>query len=363
MLPMRCTTCALVMLVMVLGCKNQSTGPMTNPFALTPDRVPPPTTRVLAPGTAQPYYPGDPMPGAVAAPPAGTAGAPAFTTPPATYGPATPLPGSTTPLTTPPGGWSTPVYAPQSSTSSGNSTLAASGDAVSVPSDQQGLRFATASDPASGAWAITPTPQDQPAMQALAAATPPTMRMPIQSMLPLSADQASGATPSQLRAREVTPAEYRSSVTGTSGVRTASAASTSDGFRPQGSGRASSTSGSVNDPAFRPPSIYGDVAAPGSGAGDSNEEASHYGAGQDFASLRGQLEYWPTTGEWSLRYLPTGAPADANGGRVMIDNPQVLGNLPPGELVTVRGQLYGKSNDTGGTTPTYRVSAVQRQRL
>lgn len=359
---MRCTTGALVMLAMVLGCKNQSTGPLTNPF-ITPDRVPPPTTRVLTPGTAQPYYPGDAMPGAAAAPPVGAAGSPGFTAPPANYGPATPVPGSTTPLVTPPGGWGTPSYSPQSSVSPGLSTLAASGDSVSVPGDQQGLRFAPASDPASGAWAITPTPQDQPAMQAIAAGTPSTMRMPIQSMLPLSADQASGATPSQLRAREVTPAEYRNSVTGVSEVRTASSSSTSDGFRPQGSSRASSTAGSIADPAFRPPSIYGDVAAPAPGGDGGNEEASHYGAGQDFASLRGQLEYWPTTGEWSLRYLPTGAPADAHGGRVMIDNPQVLANLQPGELVTVRGQLYGKANDLGGTTPTYRVSAVQRQRL
>ncbi len=360
---MRCTTGALVMLAMVLGCKNQSTGPLTNPFALTPDRVPPPTTRVLSPGTAQPYYPGDPVPGAVAAPPAGAPGAPAYAAPPGTYGPATPLPGSTTPLTTPPNGWSTPTYPPQSSVSLGDAPLAASGDAVSVPSDQQGLRFAPASDPGTGVWAIAPTPQRQSDAQALAAATPATMRMPIQSMLPLSVDQDLAASPSQLRAREVTPAEYRSAVVGASGVQPASTSSVGDGFRPQGSGQSHSSSSAVADPAFRPPSIYGNVAAADGAAGTGGDDADHYAASEDFASLRGQLEYWPTTGEWSLRYLPAGVPADANGGRVMIDNPQVLANLQPGELVTVRGQLYGKANDAGGTTPTYRVSAVQRQRL
>jgi hypothetical protein len=42
------------------GCRSQQT-PLANPF-MSPDRVPPPTTRTLAPGTAQPYYPGDPLP-------------------------------------------------------------------------------------------------------------------------------------------------------------------------------------------------------------------------------------------------------------------------------------------------------------
>jgi hypothetical protein len=43
------------------GC--QTTGGQTsfaNPF-MAPDRVPPPTTRALAPGSAAPYYPGDPV--------------------------------------------------------------------------------------------------------------------------------------------------------------------------------------------------------------------------------------------------------------------------------------------------------------
>jgi hypothetical protein len=42
------------------GCRSQS-GTMPSPF-LAPDRVPPPATRALMPGQAQPYYPGDPLP-------------------------------------------------------------------------------------------------------------------------------------------------------------------------------------------------------------------------------------------------------------------------------------------------------------
>jgi hypothetical protein len=43
-----------------IGCKTP-TGGVANPF-LAPDRVPPPATRAVLPGQAQPYYPGDPLP-------------------------------------------------------------------------------------------------------------------------------------------------------------------------------------------------------------------------------------------------------------------------------------------------------------
>jgi hypothetical protein len=43
------------------GCRSNGGGIASNPF-FAPDRVPPPATRALAPGQAQPYYPGDPLP-------------------------------------------------------------------------------------------------------------------------------------------------------------------------------------------------------------------------------------------------------------------------------------------------------------
>jgi hypothetical protein len=51
---------ALLAAVCQSGCRSQPSA-MANPF-LSPDRVPPPATRMVAPGTAQPYYPGDPLP-------------------------------------------------------------------------------------------------------------------------------------------------------------------------------------------------------------------------------------------------------------------------------------------------------------
>lgn len=56
----RAAVCALSALVAVGGCRSSSSV-ATNPF-MGPDRVTPPSTRMLAPGQAQPYYQGDPLP-------------------------------------------------------------------------------------------------------------------------------------------------------------------------------------------------------------------------------------------------------------------------------------------------------------
>ncbi len=294
------------------GCKNNGVT-FTNPF-LTADKVPPPPTRVLAPGTAQPYYPGDPMPGAAAAG-AATFGAPATgVAPGAGYAPGTTYaPASTSPGTTPPGGWG--GYGPQSSAAPAGPR---NGDAVNVPGDPQGLRFAAA--------------------------------------------ESASAGPARLTQREVTAAEYFApppTSFATAGGPLASAAGSRDGFRPLGSAASGRTDDAAGAPsAFRPPSIRGAAAA---AAG--TEDGTRFAAGENYETLRGQLEYWPATGAWSLRYVPEGGSADALGGRVVIDNPQVLANLQPGEMVTVRGQAYSKSTEDGGVQPAYRVSAVQRQRM
>jgi hypothetical protein len=53
-------TCAMLALSLN-GCRSSSTGIAGSPF-MSPDRVPPPNTRALQPGQAQPYYQGDPLP-------------------------------------------------------------------------------------------------------------------------------------------------------------------------------------------------------------------------------------------------------------------------------------------------------------
>jgi hypothetical protein len=185
--------------------------------------------------------------------------------------------------------------------------------------------------------------------------------MPIQSILPLNGDQtatsfgspafppnAGAQAPQTLAIREVTPAEYLAPPMAAS----VAAAPTRDGFRPQSPESRNDSDSSAQ--AFRPPEIRrAAVAAP----------PSQYGVADNYQHLRGQLEYWPANGQWSLRYLPADGQADSLGGRVMIDNPQVLANLQPGEFVQLRGQLFAKPTDSGASTAAYRVAVVERQRL
>ena len=104
----------------LVGC---SKGPTTvpNPFS-TADRVPPPATRAIAPGTAQPYYQSVP---------------------------ATSLPG-TAPAYAPPAG-AYPGLLPQASSPRPPTNTFASatpGDAISIPTDNTALRFGGATKPA-----------------------------------------------------------------------------------------------------------------------------------------------------------------------------------------------------------------------
>jgi hypothetical protein len=58
--PLVAVACAVVVGMVCLGCQNQPSH-IANPL-YSADRVPPPATRALAPGSAQPYYSGDPLP-------------------------------------------------------------------------------------------------------------------------------------------------------------------------------------------------------------------------------------------------------------------------------------------------------------
>jgi hypothetical protein len=335
---MRCAHALVVGLTLfaaATGCRNQS-APLTNPF-LTPQRVPPPSTRVLTPGTAQPYYPGDPLPGAAPvtgfpatslAPPA-TAYPPTGAPPATAYpsGPAypmntiTPTPAAQPAPITPPGGWGGYPSSAQNTRT---------GDAVSVPNDGQQLRFASAPLPTP---AFTPNAGVQNPVQQAAFNEPPAQRVQV---------------------REVAPAEYLSSPAST----TSPAASTPsrDGFRPQGSEpRAEVPGESPIGKGFRSPTLARNAVTASGGA------TERFGVGAQQEWLRGQLEFWPQTGEWSIRYMPDGQ-VDQIGGRILIDNPQVLGNLPPGEMVMVQGQVFGRQIDESSWRPAYRVAVVQRQR-
>jgi hypothetical protein len=342
---------------------------MTNPF-LTPDRVPPPSTQALAPGMAAPYYQGDPLPGAqpAAAPQGAMPGIPAYpASAPSSF---TPTPAAAPPASYPgaipsnPGYPANPVTPTPNAPGYGAYSPQANGDAVGVPQDSQSLRFAAAS--------LTPTSNHSEASAAVSpAGNSAEFRTPIQSMLPLAgASSASRATPPftpnagaqapTSPAGQVVQATFETPLAATTGsgkspTAAANSVASADGFRPQGSQPATAASNdSPADSRFRPPSIGKQTAG-----GDS--PTGRFGVGPQQEWLRGQLEYWPETGEWSINYMDEG-PKDQIGGRVLIDNPQVLANLPAGEFVMVEGQLYGRQVDENFYRPAYRISSVQRQR-
>ncbi|MEQ8835856.1 MAG: hypothetical protein RID07_03535, partial [Lacipirellulaceae bacterium] len=185
---MRCTRCAhgivagLLVTLCLVGCQNQQAA-LTNPF-LSPDRVPPPSTRVLTPGTAQPYYAGDPVPGVP-----GASQPPAFTPTPNYNGGA---PAYGTPGSTPPGGWNTapqqtpytpaPGYGVRPTSDEiplgpadqltqqqyGGQAIASGIDTIRVPEDQSRLRFEQVQPTPALATvqqtddSILPTPADPP---------------------------------------------------------------------------------------------------------------------------------------------------------------------------------------------------------
>ena len=361
-------TLTLLSVALVTGCRSQST-PLTNPF-LTPDRVTPPSTQMLPPGAAQPYYPGQAMPGTAPL----AAGAPAYpqipaaAAPPGTFVPSTTAPpasaypGVAPGATYPGSAYPTSPVTPTAPPAVGTYAPQAKGETIGVPSDEQSMRFAAAT--------LAPTTESASAFSNVAspqngAAQPAQFRTPIQSMFPGASAPAgveraftpnaglqspSPAAPNS----QVTPAAFETpvgTVKATAANGGASPAS-ADGFRPQGS-EPRTESASSNPAGFRPPSIGKQTAG-----GDS--PTGRFGVGPKQEWLRGQLEFHPD-GRWAINYMDEG-PKDQIGGRVQIDNPQVLANLSPGEFVAVEGQLFGRQIDEASYQPVYRISSVQRQR-
>jgi len=326
---MRCLLCTLgllgtLALVLLTGCRSQTTG-MTNPF-LAPNRVPPPATRTLLPGTAQPYYPGDPVPNssAIGAPPAGYAPSyqqpsyqqPSYQQAPPTYAP---QPAGTVP----PGGWdgapqpfpggSSSYNVSPSSIQPASAVAPLTGQQIQVQPDKQNLRFAQ-----------TVPLYQQPVVPTTSVATLP----PDRSVLP---------TPRQVRIRAISSDNLDLDTLNSSSGPSASR----DGFRPQGSSQ------------VRKPTIASRLVP------RKRQPASErFGFDPQYSWLRGQLQYSSATGQWGLHYLSTEGRADQFGGNLTIANPQVLGDLQPGDFVQLRGRVEGSPNGAA-----YKVSVVQRQRI
>jgi hypothetical protein len=205
---------AAVWFVCAGGCRNQTSG-LPNPF-LAPDRVPPPATRALLPGQAQPYYPGDPLPvmhssAAPSGAPGTTSNSPAVTQFTSTDGlnwnaPGGGSAGSGDPRTT--DDPRTTGVASSDPRTTGVGTLAnnsaphsnprSNEPAVAIPSDGDSLRFAL---PSPEPVAIAPTAMSAPAASApqpmhLAAAPSDPSVVPASYSAPtLSGQQATTVAP------------------------------------------------------------------------------------------------------------------------------------------------------------------------
>lgn len=213
--------CLGLLMLAGVGCRNQQ--PVTNPF-VSADLVPPPVTRQVVPGTAQPYYSGDPLPPMNGAPLPGqnyqgqNFGTPqTFAPQPGANSPSygAPIPGASgppvygtpygapqpqaTPYNAPPmypggsGSRETPAgrpvqqFAAQSPVSNATSARPLMNDeqTIAIPDDDSALRLVAAQEPISPpvAPALPANQYAQPAQVAMA--TPPVAR----SMAPPSTFQ------------------------------------------------------------------------------------------------------------------------------------------------------------------------------
>jgi hypothetical protein len=168
----------MVWIASAAGCRSRS-GTIPSPF-LAPDRVPPPATRTLLPGQAQPYYPGDPLPVMQSA--TGTPAAKAATTSLVS----SPQPTSESGLA-----WSAPGAVARSAPADNmlsSAALARSNEpAVAVPADDDSLRFAVpAAEPAVIAQATRTAPQEPQAIVQAAAAPQPRAVVPASYHAPIT---------------------------------------------------------------------------------------------------------------------------------------------------------------------------------
>ncbi len=203
-------TCAMIALALGLsGCRSSSSGIAGSPF-MSPDRVPPPNTRVLAPGQAQPYYQGDPLPAMQSA-----------ATRPATAIAALPndaearsasgrtlawaQPGATAPSANPPS--PAPVMAAPQPPMQPQTVVAANEASVAVPNDGDPLRFPLPApqppeSPAPIASAAPIASQVKPIQPVAAQARPDVLQTaynaPIPSAPPLAVNQPTMSPPQQI---------------------------------------------------------------------------------------------------------------------------------------------------------------------
>jgi hypothetical protein len=329
---MRPLVCA-VSLWMLAGCHNQSAS-FNNPF-VAPDRVPPPATQVLAPGSAQPYYPaGSTIPAPVGQMPP----------PPPSYG------GIGQPSIPPP---SMPTYTPQ--------TAPAIPGAYPTPGAQR-IPPPSSMPPAGGGAYSPSTSSVQPSSFNILQAS---VQQPIDSRPGDSGQGSMEPSASELSSLVSIPADkqqlrFNPPIVPVGAPATRSVSGWSTVSRSPPHARQSELSPS-------PPIGSGVASGLGSyeKASAGRQAAERFGYGSRYEWLRGQLEYFHSNKQWHIRYQPrnqAGAvPSDQYGGSLPVGNPHLLGELRPGDYVLVQGRLQRSDMANSSAPWNYVVSVVQRQ--
>jgi hypothetical protein len=346
---------------LLTGCNGS--GQTIDPFLGRTTIPPPGTGQVLTPGTAQPYYQGNPLPGAVA--------------------PVTPLPGGPAPLYTPPAG------------SSYRDNNLGQGF-VETPADREyRVGRAATVEPASALrrvqsvihlnepqLAMGPQLARGNAEQALTAGLPETAWQTTtenrsahdlvagSSHVRIPGDSLTIASPARFAGPLATAATFDESqeiapVAPSQAARLTAPAS----FRPPTGAvdisqlprvsQSNRTGGLTTPVVFESRSKSPRVALPSS-KGATRRPAERYGYASDHSWLKGQLEYLSSKQQWKLRYIPIDGETDEFGGSVVISDSSQLDKYEAGQFVTIRGSIDASSTGTSSFAPRFRVERIKR---
>lgn len=338
----------LLSVVFLAGC--QSRAPMQNPF-FGPTTVPPPGTGVSTAPPAAPYYQGAPPPatlpsvpqggqipsGALGAPPTampplGTSSAPP---PSATQrmkvvssGPQQQIIGGTT-LSR--GRWATPAVAPRP-------PVAAQTSAEATPSQVAPANYSVASVPQ---WSVVRVNEKQQVTVA-------EEELVTLDCMDIAVDPNDPNAP-----KPITPEPGR--------------------FEPDGDvveiGQLPPARPSqVRSASYAPPadekksgSVYAVARRPATG-GDDATQAGHdavFGYDPQYRWVKGQLEYSEVGRRWKLRYIPIDGATDDHGGSVLLPDGTEMGDLRPGDYVTLYGQLGEHEENSKGFAPLFYADRIE----
>jgi hypothetical protein len=338
----------LLGVVFLAGCRNSV--PMQNPF-FGPTTVPPPPTGNSAAPMASPYYQG--APGAA---PSITPGA---QIPSATLGPP--------PASYPPAG---AAYPPQSATERTK--------AVSPGLRQQVLggtalsrgRWTTPAvaarpiiDPAASAVngeRTEPVMQDTPSVQTVASVPEWSVVRVAEKQTVDVPEEVLVNTGDEIPVEENDPAASKYATPEPARFQPANGVVEIGQLPPARTSKVTNASYTAPQGNPRSRSIYA-VAQQKSPSTNADQAASDsvFGYDPQYRWLKGRLEYSEIERRWKLRYIPIDGATDDNGGSVVLREGTDLGDLRPGDYVTLYGEVGEREASSKGYAPVYHADRIE----